>query len=224
MWKHPKSLLQRGLSAPPSIPLNAGIVQGHLLCASEEFPLCGSHAITELLNGEAANFHLVDHDLFGSEDVYRYVVLGTSICFVYSYTVDLRTHPVSPRDALENLCDSKQVQPERVNDLNKFKTYSKHPVSFSICSIRIQFSTHLLIAFAFFLCSLLTSPAFELVCAQLNQSITQLWISATVNRLIETIASMIKVRLWIRYHIQGETTHLPREATLCTNHSHYIIE
>ena len=98
-------MLGRGLDAPPSIPLNVGIVQGHLLCASEEFPLCGTHSIAEVLNDDIGDFH-VDHDLFGGKDVYL--------------------------ESLENLCDSKSVQIEKVNGLNMFKTYAKHPVSFNV--------------------------------------------------------------------------------------------
>jgi hypothetical protein len=48
----------------------------------------------------------VDHDLFGGKDVYL--------------------------ESLENLCDSKSVQIEKVNGLNMFKTYAKHPVSFNV--------------------------------------------------------------------------------------------
>jgi len=110
IWKHPKGLLGRGLNAPPSIPLNPGIVEGHLLCASEEFPLCGNHAVTELLNGVSARFQHIDSDLFGGESVYN--------------------------ESLENLCDTQQVQTEKVNDMVKFDTFSKHPVS-SLSPLRI---------------------------------------------------------------------------------------
>lgn len=95
-------MLGRGLDAPPSIPLNVGIVQGHLLCASEEFPLCGDHAITDVLNCNDSTFH-ADHDLFGGEDVYL--------------------------ESLENLCDRKSVQVGTVNSSKNIKTYSKHSVS-----------------------------------------------------------------------------------------------
>ena len=104
IWRRPKGLLGRGLDAPPSIPLNVGIVQGHILCASEEFPVCGNHSVTEVLNGNLGTFH-VDYDLFGGKDVYL--------------------------ESLENLCDSKCVQMEKVNGLQKFITYAKHSVSFS---------------------------------------------------------------------------------------------
>ncbi len=104
IWRRPKGLLGRGLDAPPSIPLNVGIVQGHLLCASEEFPLCGDHPITEVLHGDLGHF-TADSDLFGGKDVYL--------------------------ESLENLCDNKNVQVEIVSGQNKFKTYAKHPVSFS---------------------------------------------------------------------------------------------
>ena len=68
-----------GLSAPPSVPLNAGIVQGHILCAGAEFPITGNNPITVLLEGivDKSNVDgcdtkplLSDCDLFGSEIVY----------------------------------------------------------------------------------------------------------------------------------------------------------
>ena len=33
IWKHPQSLLSRGVNAEPSLPINASVSQGHLLCA-----------------------------------------------------------------------------------------------------------------------------------------------------------------------------------------------
>lgn len=96
-------MLGRGLDAPPSLPLNQGIVQGHLLCASDEFPLCGSHFPTELFQSTNKLTRLSDYNLFGGEEVYR--------------------------ESLENLLDSKQVQVEKVQDVARFTTFAKHPVS-----------------------------------------------------------------------------------------------
>eukprot|EP00557_Chaetoceros_sp_GSL56_P009931 CAMPEP_0176482538 /NCGR_PEP_ID=MMETSP0200_2-20121128/3429_1 /TAXON_ID=947934 /ORGANISM="Chaetoceros sp., Strain GSL56" /LENGTH=1289 /DNA_ID=CAMNT_0017878861 /DNA_START=172 /DNA_END=4038 /DNA_ORIENTATION=+ len=101
IWKHPISMLGRGLDAPPSLPLNQGIVQGHLLCASDEFPLCGSHFPTEIFHSTIEPTEYSDYDLFGGEEVYR--------------------------ESLENLLDSKQVQVEKVQDVAMFTTFSKHP-------------------------------------------------------------------------------------------------
>ena len=103
IWKHPKGLLGRGLDAPPSIPLNVGIVQGHLLCASNEFPLCGDVPVSKVLNGECQHFRLADFDLFGGEETYS--------------------------ESFERLCDGKQIEVKHVDDSGKYKTYAMHPVS-----------------------------------------------------------------------------------------------
>ena len=82
IWKNPKGLMIRGLTAPPSLPLNVGIVQGHLLCASREFPLTGDLPITTLLGTNdtqtKSNETNVQHysfppdcDLFGSKEIYE---------------------------------------------------------------------------------------------------------------------------------------------------------
>ena len=97
-------MLGRGLDAPPSLPLNQGIVQGPLLCAADEFPLCGSHFPTELFHSTIKLTRFSDYDLFGGEEVYK--------------------------ESLENLLDSKQLQVEKVQDAAMFTTFSKHPVSF----------------------------------------------------------------------------------------------
>jgi DEAD/DEAH box helicase domain-containing protein len=54
IWRRPRSLLGKGFSAPNIIPFTGGLVQGHLLCASDEFPLTGTHPVTVIL-GEAMN-------------------------------------------------------------------------------------------------------------------------------------------------------------------------
>lgn len=75
---------------------------GHLLCASEEFPLCGDRVVTDVLHCKES-FSLSDTDLFGGLEVYK--------------------------ESLENLIDEKQIQTTQVNGMVKFTTYSKHPVS-----------------------------------------------------------------------------------------------
>jgi DEAD/DEAH box helicase domain-containing protein len=79
LWRHPKSLLTRGFSAPLSMPIYPGLVQGHLLCAGEEFPLCGELTVTTIQQaapayGEDDKPHqqiLADQELFGSLHVYN---------------------------------------------------------------------------------------------------------------------------------------------------------
>ncbi|KAL3912569.1 MAG: hypothetical protein SGILL_006829, partial [Bacillariaceae sp.] len=73
LWRHPTSLLQRGFSAPLSMPIYAGLVQGHLVCAGQEFPLAGSLNVTAVQSVErrADPALLSDESLFGSKDVYE---------------------------------------------------------------------------------------------------------------------------------------------------------
>ena len=78
LWRHPSSLLARGLTAPLSMPIYPGLVEGHLLCAGQEFPLSGSLNVSKIKS--TADYGtddadeqalLCDHDLFGSVDVYQ---------------------------------------------------------------------------------------------------------------------------------------------------------
>ena len=75
IWRHPKNLLSRGVSAPTSVPVNVGLVEGHMLCAGEEYPLTGRFPVTYLLQGptsESTTHNVLnDFDLLGSEAVYN---------------------------------------------------------------------------------------------------------------------------------------------------------
>eukprot|EP00980_Cylindrotheca_fusiformis_P028744 scaffold22641_cov206-Cylindrotheca_fusiformis.AAC.14 len=75
LWRHPSSLLTRGLTAPLSMPIYPGLVQGHLLCAGLEFPLVGPlnvRAIQSTVDAAACEKGLLcDYDLFGSQIVYQ---------------------------------------------------------------------------------------------------------------------------------------------------------
>uniref|UniRef100_A0A7S4K1G3 MrfA-like Zn-binding domain-containing protein n=1 Tax=Odontella aurita TaxID=265563 RepID=A0A7S4K1G3_9STRA len=71
-WRCPKSLLSCGIDARPSVPINAGILHGHMLCAGDEYPLVGDEPVTALLrNGLAVDessgddWLLSDKQLFG---------------------------------------------------------------------------------------------------------------------------------------------------------------
>ncbi|GKY92132.1 hypothetical protein MPSEU_000184600 [Mayamaea pseudoterrestris] len=66
LWRHPESLLGRGLSPSCSIPITSDLVQSHLLCASEEFPLTKEHPISVILGEKEINC-LLDRQLFGRE-------------------------------------------------------------------------------------------------------------------------------------------------------------
>ena len=67
-WRFPKTLLTNGLDAPPAVPVNAGLLQNHLLCAGEEYSLVmGQNSITTLLTSERhqpVQSQIVDRDLF----------------------------------------------------------------------------------------------------------------------------------------------------------------
>mmetsp|Transcript_34013 Transcript_34013/g.82469 ORF Transcript_34013/g.82469 Transcript_34013/m.82469 type:complete len:1203 (+) Transcript_34013:185-3793(+) len=76
LWRQPSSLLTRGLTAPLSMPIYPGLVQGHLLCAGQEFPLTGHANVLTIQSTEdpeklKEKNLLCDYDLFGSEDIYQ---------------------------------------------------------------------------------------------------------------------------------------------------------
>jgi len=106
LWKHPKGLLGRGLSPPPAVPLNSGIISGHLLCASAEWPLMGHTSVISILNVDPLDpsiTQLCDFDLFGSEAIYT--------------------------DALENILERGHIRSEKINitSSQKVETFSIHP-------------------------------------------------------------------------------------------------
>lgn len=75
IWKSAKSLLSRGVDAPPTLPINATVMQGHLLCAGDEFPLTGDRPVSCLLNEFGSERScksniMADSDLLGPEDIY----------------------------------------------------------------------------------------------------------------------------------------------------------
>jgi DEAD/DEAH box helicase domain-containing protein len=77
LWRHPSSLLSRGLTAPLSMPIYPGLVQGHLLCAGQEFPLVGQWNVATITSASSSSSSsepvglLSDESLFGSKQVYQ---------------------------------------------------------------------------------------------------------------------------------------------------------
>jgi DEAD/DEAH box helicase domain-containing protein len=73
LHRHPSSLLSRGTSVQLSMPIYPGLVQGHLLCAGNEFPLAGSLNASAIQSVERAPniSFLTDHDLFGGRAIYE---------------------------------------------------------------------------------------------------------------------------------------------------------
>jgi len=71
MWRHPQSLFGKGALSTLSISLAGGLVQGHMACASLEFPLTGNLPIAAVF--EVEHFHgevPSDRDLFGGGQFY----------------------------------------------------------------------------------------------------------------------------------------------------------
>jgi DEAD/DEAH box helicase domain-containing protein len=66
LWRHPSSLLQKGVTASLSMPVYPGLVKGHLLCAGQEYPLTGKLNVTVVQSIEDPPKHrlLSDEALF----------------------------------------------------------------------------------------------------------------------------------------------------------------
>ncbi|KAL7550627.1 hypothetical protein ACHAWF_013893 [Thalassiosira exigua] len=74
IWRNPKCLLSKGIDAPPTLPINSAVMQGHLLCAGEEFPLLGNQPVSCLLNEfglKEKDICPADCDLLGPPSVYH---------------------------------------------------------------------------------------------------------------------------------------------------------
>lgn len=52
IWRNPTNLMCRGKSGLVSMPVNVGLVQGHLLCAGEEYPITGQHPVCRIFSSE----------------------------------------------------------------------------------------------------------------------------------------------------------------------------
>jgi DEAD/DEAH box helicase domain-containing protein len=115
LWRHPKNLLTRGLTLPISMPINVGLVRGHLLCAGSEYPLTGKFAVTRLFETRSGKDSIVvlnDFELFGSQEIFEgalAVLKSTGLMKEAIYQVasgehcsmaTFKTHPVS----LNSLC------------------------------------------------------------------------------------------------------------------------
>ena len=78
LWRRPTHLLSRRLTAAISMPVNVGLVQGHLLCAGSEYPLTAQHPVSVLQATSGKDGHtqpnsslLNDYNLFGSKRVFE---------------------------------------------------------------------------------------------------------------------------------------------------------
>ena len=114
IWKNPTSLLSRGVNAPPTLPINGTVMQGHLLCAGEEFPLTNDRPVSCLLNEFGTHNNCPsDCELLGPEDVYQ-----ESIDFLLS----------------KGLISKKKVSVMSGNagGVKKLDVYVTHPVGWSM--------------------------------------------------------------------------------------------
>lgn len=73
LWKTPKNILHAGVNVIPSLPVCGDVLQGHLLCAGEEFPLTGNQPVSILLNETMTkgNYCPADDNLFGTQQSYN---------------------------------------------------------------------------------------------------------------------------------------------------------
>ena len=66
IWKNPQSLLSKaGVDAPSALPINGTVMQGHLLCAGEEFGLTGERPVSCLLNESKSRSFPKDCEILG---------------------------------------------------------------------------------------------------------------------------------------------------------------
>ena len=81
LWRRPKSLLSKGPSSSISIPFQEDLVQGHLLCASEEFPLMGSTSIANITGLLVDDQRMSDSDLFGTtyDDALNFLISSGAV-------------------------------------------------------------------------------------------------------------------------------------------------
>lgn len=72
LWKVPSNILKNGVNVNPALPTSS-VLQGHLLCAGEEFPLTGDKSVSCLLNEiqSGENYFPADQAIFGSIEEYN---------------------------------------------------------------------------------------------------------------------------------------------------------
>jgi DEAD/DEAH box helicase domain-containing protein len=128
LWKQPQALLGQGMSDPCIIPMNSGIVQAHLLCASEEFPLTGELAATALLNVEHVSIPS-DHSLFGGEALYKDAIEQ----LISNGSIIKETFGVSLSDRTE--LSLYKARPSVRRPWTRVSIRSIEPVSYSIVNI-----------------------------------------------------------------------------------------
>lgn len=110
LWKVPRNILAVGVNVIPSLPTSGTVLQGHLLCAGEEFPLTGDQPVSCILNEiqEESVYCPPDDSLFGLSENYnesvdnltqRSLLRSKTVCAMSNNAVEKvvckETHPVS---------------------------------------------------------------------------------------------------------------------------------
>lgn len=163
IWKNPTTLLSRGLDAPPNLPINDSVMQGHLLCAGDEFPLTGDRSVACLLNEFTIHGRCPsDCDLFGPSSVYF-----ENVDFLAKKGL------LSQKDAS---VVSDQRRSGKSDGKGRIPVYSTHPVSalFDIALILKLCPVHLILLFIVNGHRLSRTLGKGFLCALLSQCHTQL--------------------------------------------------
>lgn len=129
IWRRPKSLFGAGQSVPNTIPLRGDLVEGHLLCASEEFPLTGSIPVTAIVESSIQDTSCpCDCDLFGPNVYNEYI---DSLKLSGSIVAEEITSLVAPR--------VKQIifkaRPSLRKAWSRLSIRSIEPVNYSIVNV-----------------------------------------------------------------------------------------
>ena len=123
IWKNPASLLSKGVDAPPTLPINGTVMQGHLLCAGEEMPLTGDQPVSCLLNEFGVEDSCsADCELLGPKHVYR-----DNVDFLAKKGL------LSKKVVNAVSCSRKNSKSDQVV---RFEVYSTHPVSLVLQSVK----------------------------------------------------------------------------------------
>ena len=124
LWRHPKNFLSRGLELPISMPINVGLIRGHLLCAGAEYPLTGQFPVTKLFETHEENYSTIvpnDFELFGSRESFE------------SALTTLK---------LEGLMKEKEYQVSS-NEISSISTFKTHPVRLLIFEVVLVIWSHI---------------------------------------------------------------------------------
>ena len=129
MWRRPLSLLSKGPSSSLSIPLRDDLMQGHLLCASEEFPLCKTGPLGAIAGAHSSTSYrnISDEQLFGDE-FNNAMTLLLSKNYVIEETIPNSIDPHRAHTVLKG-------RPSFRKACSKLSIRSIEPISYSIVDL-----------------------------------------------------------------------------------------